>query len=250
MSTTVVILAVALASGVEMVEAFTILLAVATTKGWKTAIVGAVAALLTLVLIVAVLGPALIHGVPIYALRTVVGIITLIFGLQWVRKAILRSSGLKALHDEDAVYEREVTELNRSGATRGSVDPIGFTVAYKGTFLEGLEVVVIVLTLGTTSGHLLTASFAAVVTALFVFGVGATLSRQLSKVPENKMKMGVGVMLISFGTFWTAEGLHVHWPYSDLSIVGLIAFYAVSSYLLVLYLQRSMGQLDKKVTSH
>jgi uncharacterized membrane protein len=237
MSTSVVIVAVALASAVEMVEAFTILLAVATTKGWKTSISAAATALLVLAVIVAILGPALLHVLPIDTLRTIVGVVTLIFGLQWVRKAILRSSGLKARHDEDAIFEREVKEMSQTQNRGKVVDSVGFAVAFKGMFLEGLEVVIIVLTLGTTSGHLLVSSVTAVLTAVIVFGVGAALSRQLSSVPENKMKMAVGVMLISFGTFWSGEGLHVHWPLSDLSIVGLIALYAAVSYLLVQYLK-------------
>ena len=175
-----------------------------------------------------VLGPALIHLVPLSTLRLVIGGLLLIFGLQWLRKAILRASGLKAKHDEDAIFDQQVAELSASPRPTGR-DATGFVVAFKGVFLEGLEVVVIVLTLGydvppTRGGR----------AGRHRGGgggrmAGVILARQLSSVPENAMKMAVGVMLVSFGSFWAGEGVGVHWPGSDLAIPVLVAVYALAS---------------------
>lgn len=255
-SNSVIILAVAIASAVEMVEAFTILLAVATTKGWRTSIAGGLTALVVLSLLVGTAGQALVHFVPINILRTVVGIVILIFGLQWLKKAIMRSSGLKAMHDEDAIYEREVKTLNATEPTSTSslaglnLDSTGFVVAFKGAFLEGLEVVIIVLSLGSSSRYLLPASITAIATAIVIFVLGAALSKQFSKVPENKMKMTVGIMLVSFGTFWTAEGLRANWPFSDLSIVGLVAIYSLACFAIVeLASRRTLGNQSRPGTA-
>ena len=228
----VLVTAVFLASAVEMVEALTIVLAVGVTRGWRSAAEGVVAALVALGALVVVLGPAIVHWVPLSALRLVVGALLLVFGLQWLRKAILRAAGLKAKHDEDAIYAEQVREL--SGGPHGpGRDATAFTVAFKGVFLEGLEVVVIVLTLGTTSHRLGLAAVSAAAAVVVVAAVGLAVHRQLSGVPENAMKMGVGLMLVSFGTFWSAEGVHVHWPGSDLAIPVLVAWYGLVAWLLV-----------------
>ena len=155
------------------------------------------------------------------------------FGLQWLRKAILRAAGLKAKHDEDAIYAEHVAELSDDAPPATGRDATAFVVAFKGVFLEGLEVVVIVITLGTTSHHLGLAALAAGAAALVVGIVGLIVHRQLSGVPENAMKMGVGLMLVSFGTFWAAEGVHVNWPGSDLAIPVLVAFYGLVAWVLV-----------------
>jgi uncharacterized membrane protein len=228
-SNLVLILAVFLASAVEMVEALTIVVAAGTTRGWRSALEGVGAALVTLGALVAVLGPALIHYVPLSALRVVIGGVLLVFGLQWLRKAVLRSAGLKAKHDEDAIFAEEVAQL--SGAPRrAGRDALGFTVAFKGVFLEGLEVVIIVLTLGATSHRLGLAAASAGAAAVLVTLVGVAVAQHLSAVPENAMKMGVALMLTSFGTFWTGEGLGVHWPGSDLAIPVLVAVFGLCAW--------------------
>jgi uncharacterized membrane protein len=236
-SNLVLIVAVFLASAVEMVEALTIVVAAGTTRGWRSALEGVGAALVTLGALVAVLGPALIHYVPLSALRVVIGGVLLVFGLQWLRKAVLRSAGLKAKHDEDAIFAEEVAEL--SGAPRkAGRDALGFTVAFKGVFLEGLEVVIIVLTLGATSHRLGLAAASAGAAAILVALVGVAVAQQLSTVPENAMKMGVALMLTSFGTFWTGEGLGVHWPGSDLAIPALVAAFGICAWTSASVLRR------------
>jgi uncharacterized membrane protein len=161
--------------------------------------------------------------------------------LQWLQKAVLRSAGLKAKHDEDIIFETQVAELSsvQSGA-RGR-DTTAFTVAFKGVFLEGLEVVVIVLTLGATENRLGPASLAALVAVVLVAAIGAMVVRQLSGVPENALKAVVGVMLVSYGTFWTGEGIGVHWPGSDLALLVLAATYGVVAWALGRVLSRETG---------
>jgi uncharacterized membrane protein len=232
----VLVTAVFLASAVEMVEALTIVLAVGVTRGWRSALEGVGVALLALTGLVVAFGPALVHYVPLSVLRLVVGGLLLVFGLQWLRKAILRASGLKAKHDEDAIYAEQVAELADAPPATGR-DTTAFVVAFKGVFLEGLEVVVIVITLGTTSHRLGLAALAAGAAALVVGVVGLVVHRQLSGVPENAMKMGVGLMLVSFGTFWAAEGVHVNWPGNDLAIPVLVAFYGLVAWVLVVSLR-------------
>ncbi len=234
---TVLVVAVFLASAVEMVEALTIVLAVGVTRGWRSALEGVAAALVALAALVAVFGPALVRYVPLSALRLVVGALLLVFGLQWLRKAVLRAAGLKARHDEDAIFAEQVAELSAGTAGAGR-DMTAFTVAFKGVFLEGLEVVVIVLTLGSTSHRLGLAALAAAAAVVLVAAVGLVVHRQLSGVPENAMKMGVGLMLVSFGTFWSSEGVRVSWPGSDLAIPVLVACYGLVAWLLVVALGR------------
>lgn len=233
MSSSVLIIAVFLASSVEMVEALTIVLAAGTTHGWRSALQGTFAALGTLALLVLTLGTAIVHYVPIATMRVVIGALLLIFGMQWLRKAILRSAGLKAMHNEDQVYRDQVEALSAVPRTESGFDSTGFVVSFKGVFLEGLEVVIIVITLGASSNRLTLAAITAISAAVIVALIGAALSRQLSQVPENKMKMGVGIMLTSFGTFWTGEGLKVVWPGSDASILGLIALFSLTAAALV-----------------
>ncbi len=236
----VLVIAVFLASAVEMVEALTIVLAVGVTRGWRSALEGVAVALLALAALVIALGPALVHYVPLSTLRLVVGGLLLVFGLQWLRKAVLRAAGLKAKHDEDAIYAEQVAELSADAPTSGR-DATGFVVAFKGVFLEGLEVVVIVLTLGTTSHRLGLAAVAAGAAVVVVCAVGLAVHRQLSGVPENAMKMGVGLMLVSFGTFWAGEGVHVDWPGSDLAIPVLVGWYGLVAWALVTATRRRAG---------
>jgi uncharacterized membrane protein len=220
-----------LASAVEMVEALTIVLAVAVTRGWRSASRGVAAALVGLALIVAALGPALAN-LPIDALRLVVGTVLLVFGLQWLRKAVLRASGLKALHDEEAIYEEEVALLRANDAPSGH-DWYAFTVAFKGVFLEGLEVAFIVVTFGGTQHNVGLAAAGAGAALVVVLIVGIIVHAPLTRVPENTLKFGVGVMLTSFGIFWSAEGAGISWPGADAALLGLIAFVVVVAFVLV-----------------
>jgi uncharacterized membrane protein len=240
--------AVFLASAVESVEALTIIVAAGVSRGWRSALEGMAAALAALAVIVGALGPALVYLVPLAVLRAVIGGLLLVFGLQWLRKAILRSAGLKAKHDEDAIFKEHVDALSTGGAAskgRGR-DAAGFTVAFKGTFLEGLEVAVIVLGLGGGGHQLGLASAAAGAAVLVVAAVGLLVARQLAGVPENAMKMAVGLMLVSFGTFWAGEGMGAHWPGSDLAIPVLVGAYAVVAWVLVRLVRGGTGALHRE----
>src|SRR3954453_17138481 len=219
-----------LASGVEVVEAVTIVLAVGGTRGWRSTWIGVGTAALCLVAIVAAIGPALRYLIPIDALRIVIGTLLLIFGLQWLRKAIMRYTGLKELHDEARIYEREVRELSAEPVvvSGSGIDWTAFTVAFKGVLLEGLEVVFIVITFGLTAGDFGPALLGAVAAAVLVTGAAVVVHKPLSRVPENNLKFAVGTMLTAFGTFWAGEGVGLEWPGQDLAILGLIAFYGVS----------------------
>ena len=241
MTTSTVVLALAVfgASAVEMVEALTIVVAAGVTRGWRSAIEGSVVAALVLAAVVAV-GVPLARLVPINVLRVVIGALLLVLGLDWLRKAVLRASGHKALHDEDAIYAKTVEELSGQGRAvqasapagswrHGRRDATGFTVAFKGVFLEGMEVVLIVITLGASSGHLGLAAASAGAAAVVVSVVGLLVARQLSEIPENSMKLAVGVMLTSFGVFWVGEGAGVHWPGGDLMILGLVGLFAATA---------------------
>jgi uncharacterized membrane protein len=217
----------------EAVEALTIVLAVGMTRGWRSTSYGAGIAVAALAVVVAILGPALTQ-IPIDTVRVVVGTILLAFGLQWLRKAILRASGLKARHNEDAIYEEEVEDARRSGEPVGSgLDWYAFTVAFKGVFLEGLEVAFIVLSVGSSQGNVGLAAMGALAAVLVVAAVGSVMHAPLSRVPENTVKFGVGVMLTGFGVFWSAEGAGVAWPGGDAAIVGVLAFVALVALSLV-----------------
>jgi uncharacterized membrane protein len=230
-------LAAFLACAVEMVEALTIVLAVGVTRGWRSAIAGTVAAVAALTVVIAALGPALAQ-MPINALRLVVGTLLLIFGLQWLRKAILRAGGVKALHDEDSIYAREVAELQLRGE-RPAHDWYAFTVAFKGVFLEGLEVAFIVVTFGGSQHHVGLAALGAVTALVIVLVVGVIVHAPLSRVPENTLKFGVGVMLTSFGIFWSGEGAGLDWPGGDIAILALIGFVVATAFVLVEVLRRT-----------
>lgn len=228
--------AVALATAVEMVEALTIVLAVGVTRGWRATMLGVGAALVALGIIVLALGPA-VAQIPLSALRLVVGGLLLIFGIQWLRKAILRSSGYKALHDEEQIFVREQRSARNSPRT-SAFDGYAFTVAFKGVLLEGLEVVFIVLTFGASQHRIALSAFVALATALIVALVGVVIHKPLSRVPENSLKFVVGLLLSTFGIFWSTEGAGVHWPGSDLAIPFLLLVLAASSVLFVQALKR------------
>jgi uncharacterized membrane protein len=236
-SAVLLVLSSFLASAVEMVEALTIVLAAGLTRGWRSSLTGVAAATLTLAVVIAVLGPALTL-VPLNALRLVVGALLLVFGLQWLRKAILRSSGYKALHDEDAIFASELQEAESAPRDeRIGIDWYGFTLAYKGVFLEGLEVAFIVLTFGSTQGSIPLAAAGAAAAVVLVAVVGVLARAPLARVPENTMKFAVGIMLTTFGIFWSAEGAGAEWPGGDAAILGVLAFVILWSATLVALLK-------------
>lgn len=234
MNATALFLAVFLACTVEAVEATTIVLAAGTSRDWRSALRGVLAGLLVLAVIIAALGPA-VSSIPLSGLRLFVGGLLLIFGLQWLRKAILRASGYKALHDEEQIFRtqaeaaRTATSQNRAGIG----DWYAFTLCFKGVVLEGLEVVFIVLTFGSNQHNLPLAAMAAVVAVLVVVGLGVAIRAPLARVPENTMKFVVGVMLTAFGMFWGAEGAHAHWPGEDAALPVLVVGVAVVALALV-----------------
>ena len=214
--------AVFVASVVEGVEAVTIVLAAGLTRGWRSALAGAAVASVALAAIVAVLGPAL-TALPIDVLRLVVGALLLIFGLQWVRKAILRAGGFTPLHDEEAIFAVELAAARAVGREPRGIDGYGFTISFKGVLLEGLEVAFIVITFGSNQNNIPLAALAALAAAALVVLAGITVRAPLSRVPENTLKFAVGVMLTAYGTFWGAEGAGADWPGGDAAILVLIA---------------------------
>jgi uncharacterized membrane protein len=233
-----------LASAVEMVEALTIVLAVGVTRGWRSPLIGVGAAMLALIAVIAALGPAL-QLLPIDVLRLVVGALLLTFGLQWLRKAILRASGYKALHDEDEAFRQEREEASLAPQERrAGLDWYAFTIAFKGVLLEGLEVAFIVLTFGTTQGRLGLAAAAAGVALVIVALAGVLVHAPLARVPENTIKFAVGLLLTNFGTFWSAEGAGVDWPGDELALLGLLAFLSALALLLVRVLRRQRLALE------
>jgi uncharacterized membrane protein len=243
----VVLSAAFLASAVEFVEAFTIVLVVGVTINWRSALAGAFAAAATLALIVATLGVALVRYVPIDILRLFVGVILILFGLKWLKKAILRYSGLKALHDEEAIFEETRAELRARGEIiEPRFEPFGVALSYKAVLLEGLEVAFIVITFGSSAATntcsntcgISSAAIGAAIAGLLVIFAGAVIRAPLTKVPENTLKFVVGIMLTSFGTFWTGEGFHISWPLADAFILVLAVIYLLASFLLVTALKQ------------
>jgi uncharacterized membrane protein len=227
-----------LACAVEAVEALTIVLAVGVSRSWRSALYGVGAALVVLAVLTAALGPAL-TALPIGVLRVVVGGLLLIFGLQWLRKAVLRGAGLKALHDETAAYAAESERARAAGGSRGAgIDGYSFTISFKGVLLEGLEVVFIVLTFGANQHRVGLAAIAAVVAVLAVVLAGVAIRTPLARVPENQLKFAVGTMLTSFGTFWSAEGAGAHWPGGDAALLAIVAAVALFGIGLILWLRR------------
>ncbi len=213
------------ASFVEAVEALTIVLAVGFTRGWRSALGGAGAGLAALALLIAVFGPLLGYA-PLQALQFVVGVLLSLFGLRWLRKAILREIGVIAKHDEEAAFAKETRALD-AGPERGAngLDGIAATAAFKAVLLEGTEVVFIVLAVGAGRGMLAPAIAGALAACVAVVLIGAAVRRPLSRVPENTLKFVVGVMLSAFGVFWTGESLGVEWPGADLAILALAAMF-------------------------
>ena len=233
--------AVFLACVVEAVEAVTIVLAAGTARDWRSAGYGVGAGLAALAVITAVLGPA-VTVIPLGALRLVVGGLLLVFGLQWLRKAVLRASGHKDLHDEDAIFARELAAARAAGSERRFSVPdwYAFTLSFKGVLLEGLEVVFIVLTFGANAHDVPLAALAAAIAVALVVVLGFAIKAPLAKVPENTMKFVVGVMLTSFGVFWGAEGADAHWPGNDAALLIVVPCVALYALALVAVLRRQV----------
>jgi len=216
-----------LASLVECVEALTIVLAVGTTRGWRSSLLGAGASAIFLALLVVIFGPAL-GRIPITTLQLIVGILLLLFGIRWLRKAILRAAGVISIHDEAKIYEQETALMRNAGQPARTFDAVAFIACFKAVSLEGLEVSFTVLAIGA-GGSLLVASIGALLAALVVILLGLALHRPLARVPENTLKFIVGIMLTAFGIFWIGEGLRYPWPGEDLALLAMIALLLVFS---------------------
>jgi uncharacterized membrane protein len=226
------ILAAFFASLVECVEALTIVLAVGTARGWRSALCGSGTALIVLLAMVAVLGRALAR-VPLDILQITVGVLLLLFGLRWLRKAILRAVGVIPLHDEATVFATETARLRALGG-RGHWDMAAALASFQITMLEGIEVVFIVLAIGAGSADLLApASLGALAALLLVIALGLTIHRPLATIPENSLKFVVGILLSAFGTFWVGEGLGITWPGSDWAILALVTGFLLTAALTI-----------------
>ena len=231
------LLASFLASLVECVEALTVVLAVGSVRGWKPALSGTLGALLTLLVLVLLLGRSLAL-IPLFVLQTGIGLLLLLFGLRWLRKAILRASGVIPLHDEEATFAKETASLLAHAPAGGQWDRMAFTTAYKIVMLEGLEVVFIVIALGSSAGLILPAAAGAAAALACVTLLGFALHRPLAKIPENTLKFAVGILLSAFGTFWVGEGIGVAWPARDWSLLALVAIYLLTGIGLVVLFGR------------
>ncbi len=227
-----------LASFVEVVEAFTIVLAVGVTRSWRPALTGTALALVVLAALVLAFGP-LLALVPISTLQFVVGVLLILFGMRWLRKAILRSVGVIALHDEDAAFSKETAELNRQASDKRA-DYLAGLAAFKAVLLEGVEVVFIVIAVGAAHGQTGYASLGALAALILVTLIGLVVHRPLARVPENALKFVVGLMLTSFGIFWTGEGIGADWPGADLALLAIFAVVAASSLATIRWLRGTL----------
>ena len=227
-----------LASLVEAVEALTIVLAVATVRGWRPAGLGALCGLAVLALIVIALGPVL-SLIPLHVLQLAIGVLLLLFGMRWLRKAILRAAGYIPLHDEAAAFASETAELQEQARRHEQrLDWLAGLASFKAVLLEGLEVVFIVIAVSAGRGALVPVSAAAIAACALVALAGLVVHRPLARVPENTLKFAVGVLLSAFGLFWTGEGLGLAWPGDDLAILGFIALFLVTALAAVALLGR------------
>ena len=237
-----------LASAVEFVEAFTIVLVVGVTINWRSAIAGTLAASASLAIIVAIFGTAIVYYVPINILRLIIGFILILFGLKWLKKAILRYSGLKALHDEEAIFEEKMAELRALGEDITQIQPTAVALSFKAVLLEGLEVAFIVITFGSNASSQVchtscglsgigSAALGAGAAGLLVILFGALVHAPLRQVPENTLKFIVGIMLTTFGTFWAIEGFQVEWPFGDGFIPILAVIYLLASFAFIIWLK-------------
>lgn len=226
-----------LASLVEFVEALTIVLAVGTVRGWRPALLGAASGAGLLIVLVLTFGP-LLSRIPISWLQATVGALLLLFGMRWLRKAVLRAAGIVPLHDEAAAFADETRVMREAGGSRGLWDAIALVTTFKAVVLEGLEVVFIVIAVGAAGGALIPASFGAAAALLLVVALGFFLHRPLARVPENALKFVVGVLLSAFGIFWVGEGVGLAWPGEDLALLGLVPAFLATALLAVALARR------------
>jgi uncharacterized membrane protein len=237
-----VVAAAFLASAVEFVEAFTIVLAAGVSTNWRSAFAGTAGALFVLAALVGIFGTALVHYVPLGALRVAVGLLLVLFGLRWLKKAVLRYGGIIHLHDEKSAFQRELAALRAQGVDPGRrLHPFGVTTAFKGVLLEGLEVAFVVISFGTQAGGIGAATAGAGAACLAVVGLGALVRAPLQRVPENALKFAVGLLLTSFGTFWGGEGAGIRWYREDLFIPVLLVLYLLVAAVLVALLRRRVA---------
>ena len=236
------ILAAFLASFVEFVEALTIVLAVAITRNWRSSLTGAASGAGTLAILVLLLGPSL-NTVPITILQMVVGILLLFFGTRWLRKAILRGAGVIGLHDEAAIFARQTQKLRSAPGTGRGIDGLAFITSFKAVLIEGIEVVFIVIAVGAAGNLLVPASIGALAAGLTVVAIGTLVHRPLARVPENLLKLVVGVLLSAFGVFWIGEGLRYPWPGGDWAIVAMVGGFLATALLTIQILRKRNGQV-------
>lgn len=229
------------ASLVEVVEAFTIVLAVGSIRGWRAAWTGTLAALALLAATVALIGAALLR-VPIHTLQLVVGVLLLLFGLGWLRKAILRAGGVLALRDESALYDKATRKLGKGASSSNAHDWIGVITVFKAVLLEGMEVAFTVLAIGAGHDLILEASLGAAAACVLVLAIGMVLRQPLARVPENALKFGVGILLTAFGVFWTGEGLGLQWPGAELALLALVALFAITGLVTARLLRLRVAQ--------
>ena len=247
-----IVIAAFLASAVEFVEAFTLVLVARITTNWRSAIVGALAAVATLAVIIGTLGVALVTLIPIDVLRFVIGFLLLLFGLKWLKNAVQRYSGLKLLHDEEAIYAAQVAEARARGEPiKTGLAPFGVVLSYKSVLLEGLEVAFIVISFGGGGASGIgAAALGAAAAGLLVIGAGALVQAPLQRIPENTLKYVVGIMLTTFGTFWSGESFGISWPFSDLFLLLLAVLYLVVSAVLVVAIKQRKPRVARaRVTS-
>jgi uncharacterized membrane protein len=246
-----IVIAAFLASAVEFVEAFTLVLVARITSNWRSALLGALAAVATLAVIVATLGVALVTLIPLDVLRFVIGFLLLLFGLKWLKNAIQRYSGLKFLHDEEAIYAARLAQARARGepvTTR--LAPFGVLLSYKSVLLEGLEVAFIVISFGGSGANGISlAALGAAAAGLLVIGVGVLVQTPLKQIPENTLKFIVGIMLTTFGTFWSGESFGINWPFSDLFLLLLAALYLVASALLITAIKQRQSRVVALATA-
>jgi uncharacterized membrane protein len=246
-----IVIAAFLASAVEFVEAFTLVLVAGITVNWRSAIVGALAAVATLAVIIATLGVALVTLIPLDVLRFVIGFLLLLFGLKWLKNAIQRYSGLKYLHDEEAIYAANIAQARARGEpVKTGLDTFGVLLSYKSVLLEGLEVAFIVISFGGSGANGIgLAALGAAAAGLLVIVVGALVQAPLQRIPENTLKFIVGIMLTTFGTFWSGESFGINWPFSDLFLLLLAALYLVASALLIRTIKRRKPRVAWSTTT-
>ncbi|TAL91362.1 MAG: hypothetical protein EPN46_05295 [Candidimonas sp.] len=237
------VLAAFLASLVEFVEALTIVLAVGMVRGWRSALTGVAGGVLLLAIMITVFGPLLGH-IPIRLLQLSIGVLLLLFGMRWLNKAVLRAAGVIRLHDEQAAFDSETTQLQsvHAEAVRG-LDPLAVAAAFKAVLLEGIEVVFIVIAVGAAGNMLIPASIGAALAGALVIGLGVVLQKPLARIPENTLKFAVGILITAFGIFWIGEGLGLSWPGEDLAIATLVAVLLIISVAAVYFARARLDSI-------